>query len=97
MWDIWDIWVFELSIVVIDERGRIVIPSKLRRKLRLKRGDTFLIVELKNDLIVLKKIDIAKLVRDIAEEVAKAGIDLDEIGEKIEKEANKLAEEKIYG
>jgi len=86
-----------LSLVIIDDRGRIVIPSRLRKKLRLRRGDAFIIVELKDDLIVLKKVDVEKMLRDIAEEVAKAGLKVDEIERKIEEEANKLAKEKIHG
>jgi len=80
-----------LSIVVIDERGRIVIPSKLRRKLKLKKGDMFIILEFKDDLLVLKKVDVERIVKDIAEEVIKAGLDLEELGRKVEEEANRLA------
>ncbi|MCD6428204.1 MAG: AbrB/MazE/SpoVT family DNA-binding domain-containing protein [Desulfurococcales archaeon] len=86
-----------MSLVVIDDRGRIVIPSRLRKKLRLRKGDAFIIVELKDDLIVLKKVDVEKMLRDIAEEVAKAGLKVDEIEGEIEEEANKLAKEKIHG
>ena len=86
-----------MSLVVIDDRGRIVIPSRLRKKLRLRRGDAFIIIELKDDLIVLKKVDVEKMLRNIAEEVAKAGLKVDEIERKIEEEANKLAKEKIHG
>lgn len=86
-----------MSLVVIDDRGRIVIPSRLRKKFRLRRGDAFIIVELKDDLIVLKKVDVEKMLRDIAEEVVKAGLKVDEIERKIEEGANKLAKEKIHG
>ncbi|HDD26591.1 MAG TPA: AbrB family transcriptional regulator [Acidilobales archaeon] len=82
---------YGLSIVVIDERGRIVIPSKLRRKLKLKKGDMFIILEFKDDLLVLKKVDVERIVKDIAEEVIKAGLDLEELGRKVEEEANRLA------
>ncbi len=86
-----------MSLVVIDDRGRIVIPSKLRKRLGLRRGDAFIIVELKDDLIVLKKVDVEKMLRNIAEEVAKAGLRIDEIERKIEEEVNELAKEKIHG
>ena len=81
---------------MIDDRGRIIIPSKLRKKLGLKEGDSFIIVELKDNLLVLKRIDVEKLVRNIAEEVAKAGLDLEEIGKEVEEEANKIAKEKVH-
>ena len=74
-----------------------MIPSRLRKRLKLKRGDAFIIVGLKDDLIVLKKVDVEKMLRDIAEEVAKAGLEISEIERKIEEEANKFAKEKIYG
>jgi AbrB family looped-hinge helix DNA binding protein len=85
-----------LSLVVVDDRGRIVIPSRLRRKLRLKKGDTFIIVDVKNNLLVLKRLDVDRLAREIAEEVARSGLDLEELGRRVEEEANKLAKEKIH-
>ena len=45
--------------------------------------------------MVLKKIDVEKVLRDIAREVAKAGLDLEELAREIEEEANRIAEEKI--
>ena len=84
-----------MSVVVIDDRGRIVIPSRLRNKLRLKKGDTFIVLELRDNLLVLKRIDVEKLIREVAEEVARSGIDLDNLGR--EEEANKLRKEKIHG
>lgn len=85
-----------MSIVVVDDRGRIVIPSKIRKKLNLRKGDTFIILELRNDLIVLKRVDVEKLIRDIAEEVARSGLDFERIERAIEEEANKVAEKKVH-
>jgi AbrB family transcriptional regulator (stage V sporulation protein T) len=85
-----------MSIVVVDDRGRIVIPSKIRRKLNLRKGDAFIILELRNDLIVLKRVDVEKLIRDIAEEVARSGLDFERIERAIEGEANKVAEKKVH-
>lgn len=85
-----------MSIVVVDDRGRIVIPSKIRKKLNLRKGDTFIILELRNDLIVLKRVDVEKLIRDIAEEVARSGLDFERIDRAIEEEANKVAEKKVH-
>ncbi len=80
----------------MDDRGRIIIPSRLRKKLRLEKGDTFIIVDVKNDLLVLKRLDVERLAREIAEEVARSGLDLEELGRKVEEEANKLAKEKVH-
>ncbi|MCE4614419.1 MAG: AbrB/MazE/SpoVT family DNA-binding domain-containing protein [Desulfurococcales archaeon] len=85
-----------MSVVVVDDRGRIIIPSRLRNKLQLKKGDTFIILELRDNILVLKRIDVEKLAREIAEEVAKHGIDLDKLGQEVEEEANKLGKEKIH-
>jgi len=39
--------------VVLDDRGRITIPSEVRKKLRLKKGTT-LLVEVREKMIILK-------------------------------------------
>ncbi len=41
--------------VVVDERGRITIPSEVRRKLKLRKG-VELVVEVEGDFIVLKPV-----------------------------------------
>ncbi len=40
---------------MVDERGRITIPSEIRRKLKLRRGME-LVVEVEDDFIVLKPV-----------------------------------------
>jgi len=84
-----------VKIVVIDGKGRIVIPSRVRKELNLKDGDKLLVLNVKDDIIVLKKIDVEKILRDIAREVAKAELDLKELTREVEEEANRIAEEKI--
>ena len=84
-----------MEIVVIDKKGRIVIPSRIRKKLNLKNGDSLFVLSIKDDIIVLKKIDVEKVLRDIAREVATSKLDLDEMIEEVEEEANKVAKEKI--
>jgi len=39
--------------VILDNRGRITIPSEIRKKLRLKKG-TILLVEVREKMIILK-------------------------------------------
>ncbi len=41
--------------VVVDERGRITIPSEVRRKLKLRKGAE-LVIEVEGDFIVLKPV-----------------------------------------
>ena len=84
-----------VEIVVIDRKGRIVIPSSVRKRLNLRDGDKLLVLNITSDILVLKKIDVEKILRDIAREVAKAGLDLEELTREVEEEANRIAEEKI--
>jgi len=84
-----------VEIVVIDRKGRVVIPSHVRKKLNLKDGDRLLVLNIKDDILVLKKIDVEKILRDIAREVAKAEYDMEELAKEVEEEANKIAKEKI--
>jgi AbrB family transcriptional regulator (stage V sporulation protein T) len=84
-----------VEIVAVDKKGRIVIPSRVRRELDLKGGDKLLILSIKDDTLVLKKIDVEKLLRDIAREIARAKLDLEELAREVEEEANKVAKEKI--
>lgn len=84
-----------MEIVVIDKKGRIVIPSRVRKMLNLKDGDRLLVLSIKDDILVLKKIDVEKILRDIAREVAKAKLNLEELTEEVEEEANRVAKEKI--
>ncbi len=84
-----------MEVVVIDKKGRIVIPSRIRKKLNLKNGDSLFILSIKDDIIVLKKIDVEKVLKDIAREVTASKLDLDEMIGEVEEEANKVAKEKI--
>ena len=84
-----------LSIVVVDGKGRIVIPGDIRRKMRLRKGDKLLVVELGNGIVVLKKLDVEELVRSIAEEVARSRVDVESIMGEVEVEANRIARKRI--
>ncbi len=84
-----------VEIVVIDKKGGIVIPSRVRKKLNLKDRDRLLVLNIKDDIIVLKKIDVEKILKDIAMEVAKAELDLEGLTREVEEEANRIAKEKI--
>lgn len=84
-----------VEVVVVDKKGRIVIPSRVRRRLDLKDGDRLLVLNIKDDILVLKKIDVEKILRDVAREVAKAGLNLEELAREVEEEANRIAKEKI--
>lgn len=84
-----------MSIVVVDGKGRIVIPGDIRRKMRLRKGDKLLVVELGDGIVVLKKLDVEELVRSIVEEVARSKVDVESIMGEVEVEANRIARKRI--
>ena len=84
-----------LSIVVVDGKGRIAIPRDIRRKMRLRKGDKLLVVELEDGIVVLKKLDVEELVRSIVEEVARSKVDVESIMGEVEVEANRIARKRI--
>ncbi len=48
----------EIEISKLGERGQIVIPQEIRQKLKMKKGERFLVINEKEDIIFrpLKKI-----------------------------------------
>lgn len=73
----------------VDDKGRVVLPNELRRKLDIKPGDEFAVEELAP---VLKKADLRSLMEEMIKK-AKT-VDLDKLEAEIEEEANKLAKQK---
>jgi len=84
-----------IRIVAVDDKGRVVIPKEVRKRLGLRRGDRLLLVAVSDDTIVLRKLDVKKLLAIIAREVSEKGAPLEKIDLEVEKEADKLAAEKI--
>ncbi len=82
----------DMPLTKVDEKGRVVLPSDLRRRLGINIGDEFLVDELGPDSLVLKKIDLRSLMEDIIEKAK--GIDMDKLEAEIEEEANRLARRK---
>ena len=76
----------------VDDKGRVVLPNDLRRRLGINHGDEFAVYELGPDAIVLKKIDLKSLLDEIIEKAK--NVDLDKFEAEIEDEANKLARQK---
>ena len=76
----------------VDDKGRVVLPNDLRRRLGINPGDEFAVDELGPDAIVLKKIDLKSLLDEIIEKAK--NVDLDKFEAEIEDEANKLARQK---
>jgi len=70
-----------MEIVNIDKFGRIVIPGTLRRKLKLNEGSKLLIADVKNDLLIIKKIKIEELAEQLEKDFK--NIDIDNIVSKV--------------
>ena len=64
-----------MEIVNIDKAGRIVIPSVLRKKLRLNENTKLLIADVKNDLLIIKKINIEELAEQLEKDFMNIDID----------------------
>jgi len=76
----------------VDNKGRVVLPNELRRKLDINPGDEFAVEVLAPDSVILKKVDLRSLVEEMIEK-AKT-VDLEKLEAEIEEEANKLARQK---
>ena len=84
-----------VEVVVVDGKGRVVIPREVRERLGLSKGSRLLLVELGGDTIVLRKLDVRRILEAIAREVREKGIDLERIERGVEEEADEIAARKI--
>jgi AbrB family looped-hinge helix DNA binding protein len=64
-----------MQIVSIDKAGRIVIPGAMRKMLKLNSGANLLIADVKNDLLIIKKINIEELAEQLEKDFRKIDID----------------------
>ncbi|HPE64014.1 MAG TPA: AbrB/MazE/SpoVT family DNA-binding domain-containing protein [Methanothrix sp.] len=83
----------DMPLAKIDDRGRVQLPSNLRRKMKLKEGDEFAVEDLGEDTIILKRIDLRALLKDAIEKAK--SVDLEELEGEIEEESNQLARQKF--
>ena len=84
-------------LVRVQEKGQVTIPSVIRRKLKLKKGD--LVVFMETDAgVVIKPVEV--LVSDALDEIGQVleakGIDLEELLERGRERRGELIE-KVYG
>jgi len=74
-----------MPTVKVLTKGQITLPSKARKKLGIKEGDTLTLEEVE-DCLVLKK---GKTIFDYADSLPNKGMSIDEIREKAVKKAVK--------
>jgi len=78
-----------MPLTKIDDKGRILLPIDLRRRLDLKEGDELAVDEIGEDTILLKRVNIRAM---LEEAIRKANlIDNDKLEQEIEEESNQLA------
>ena len=75
----------------LDEKGRIQLPADLRARLNMNPGDEF-VIDATRDTILLKKMDLASIMKGVIEEAQK--VDLDKLEQDIEEKNNRIARKK---
>ncbi len=64
-----------MEIVNIDKAGRIVIPGTIRKRLKLNEGTKLLIADVRNDLLIIKKINVEELAEQLEKDLKNIDID----------------------
>jgi len=77
----------------VDEKGRMVLPNEIRRRMSIAPGDEFVIDEVGPDTILLKKVDVKAMIQDAIERAK--SVDLDKLQKDLEEEGNRVAR-KMY-
>jgi AbrB family looped-hinge helix DNA binding protein len=82
-----------MPLTKVDDKGRVLLPSDLRRRIGLKQGDELLIDELGEGTFILKRVDVRAMLKDA---IIKAGsIDSEKLEKEIEEESNRFARNKF--
>ena len=77
----------------VDEKGRMVLPNEIRRRMSITAGDEFVIDEVGPDTILLRKVDVRAMIQDAIERAK--SLDLDKLQKDMEEEGNRVAR-KMY-
>ncbi len=77
----------------VDEKGRMILPNEIRRRMSISTGDEFVIDEVGPDTILLRKVDVRAMIQD-AIELAKS-VDLDKLQKDMGEEGDRVAR-KMY-
>jgi AbrB family transcriptional regulator (stage V sporulation protein T) len=77
----------------VDEKGRMVLPSEIRRRMSIAAGDEFVIDEVSPNTILLRKVDVKAMIQDAIERAR--SVDIDKLQKDMEEEGNRVAK-KMY-
>jgi AbrB family looped-hinge helix DNA binding protein len=87
-----------MPLTKIDERGRILLPKEIREEMNLKPSEEMFVMSAGKDMVLLRKVNVRKMLGDIIEKAK--GIDLDKLEKEIEEEGNRIGKKKypkIFG
>lgn len=59
----------------VDEKGRMVLPGEIRRRMSIAAGDEFVIDEVSPNTILLRKVDVKAMIQDAIERARSVDID----------------------
>lgn len=82
-----------MPVARLDDKGRILLPSDMRKSELLMEGDEFAIDSLGEGTFILKKINLRALLEEAIEKAK--GIDHNKIEKEIEEESNRLAKKRF--
>ncbi len=77
----------------VDEKGRMILPNEIRRRMSISAGDEFVIDEVGPDTILLRKVDVRAMIQDAIERAK--SVDLDKLQKDMGEEGDRVAR-KMY-
>jgi AbrB family transcriptional regulator (stage V sporulation protein T) len=77
----------------VDEKGRMVLPNEIRRRMKIAPGDEFVVDEVGPDTILIRKVDVRSMIKDAIERAK--SVDLDKLQREMDEEGNRVAR-KMY-
>lgn len=78
-----------MPVVKIDEKGRILLPKEIRDRMNIKPGEEFLVADVDENAVVLRRINVKKMLEELIEKAK--SVDLEKLGREIEEEGNRIA------
>lgn len=82
-----------MPVTKLDDKGRILLPSEIRKAEKLKEGDEFAVDSLGEGVFIIKKIDLRSLLEEAIEKAK--GIDHGKVKREIEEESRQLAKKRF--
>lgn len=75
-----------VEIISVDKIGRVVLPKETRDRLGIDESTKLLIAEVKEDTLVLKKLDVTEMKKQLAADLK--DVDLVDLLRKVRDETN---------